>query len=113
MEESLKSEVDALKTENENLKSQLNPNNSNTTNDKNTQTTSKNTSSSTNNNTTTNNSNNSSSSEYIVKEGDIIWNISKQVYGNGSYYQKILDANGLTENSILKPGQKLIIPNLN
>ena len=113
MEESLKSEVDALKTENENLKSQLNPNNSNTTNDTSTQTTSKNTSSSTNNNTTTNNSNNSSSSEYIVKEGDIIWNISKQVYGNGSYYQKILDANGLTENSILKPGQKLIIPNLN
>lgn len=113
MEESLKSEVDALKTENENLKSQLNPNNSSTTNDTSTQTTSKNTSSSTNNNTTTNNSNNSSSSEYIVKEGDIIWNISKQVYGNGSYYQKILDANGLTENSILKPGQKLIIPNLN
>ena len=110
IEESLKSEVEALKTENEDLKSQLNPNNVNTSNDPKTQPASKN---NITNSNTLNSSNNSSSSEYIVKEGDIIWNISKQVYGNGSYYQKILDANGLTENSILKPGQKLIIPNLN
>lgn len=60
-----------------------------------------------------NNSNNSNNSEYIVKKNDSFWKISKAIYGNGSYYQKIIDANGLTENSQLKEGQKLIIPKIN
>ena len=47
---------------------------------------------------------------YTVQDGDRIWNISEKVYGNGAYYQKILDANGLTENSVLKIGQQLKIP---
>lgn len=109
MEESLKNEIDSLKKENEDLKLQINPNSQNNKNDNTTQQTTK---SSSNSNATNNNSNNSIPSEYIVKEGDVIWNISKKVYGNGSHFQKILDANGLKENSVLKPGQKLIIPKL-
>lgn len=113
MEESLKSEINALKEENESLKTQLNPNQQNNMNDKTTQQTTKSSNNSNTSNNNSNSSNSSQTSEYIVKEGDVIWNISKKVYGNGSHFQKILDANGLTENSVLKPGQKLIIPKLN
>ena len=111
-EEALKNENESLKAENESLKA----NSGEKSTDKATeQTTVKNnnTNNTTTGNTSSNNSNNSTVSEYIVKEGDVIWNISKQVYGNGAHYQKILDANKLTENSVLKPGQKLIIPKLN
>lgn len=110
MQESLKDEINTLKKENEDLKAQIDPNKINNTTDKTTQQTTK---PSTTSNNSISNSNNSQASEYIVKEGDVIWNISKKVYGNGSHFQKILDANGLTEKSILKPGQKLIIPKLN
>lgn len=49
---------------------------------------------------------------YTVVDGDIIWNISQKLYGDGSKYNKILEANGLTENDKLKIGQKLKIPKL-
>lgn len=49
---------------------------------------------------------------YTVVEGDIVWDISAKVYGNGAYYTRILEANGLTENSTLKIGQQLKIPKL-
>jgi LysM repeat protein len=51
------------------------------------------------------------STTYTVKSGDNFWKISQSVYGNGANYQKILDANNLTENSQLKEGQVLTIPN--
>ena len=107
-EDSLKSEITSLKKENEKLEQVENkePQSQPTTQKITTQKT-------TEAKQTSNNSNNLKSSEYIVKEGDIIWNISKEVYGNGSEYKKILEANGLKEDSILKPGQKLIIPKLN
>lgn len=107
-EEALKNENERLKAENESLKANAGENNTEKTTE---QTTNKN--NTTTSNISSNNSNNSTVSEYIVKEGDVIWNISKKVYGNGAHYQKILDANKLTENSVLKPGQKLIIPKLN
>lgn len=107
-EEALKNENERLKAENESLKANSGENNIEKTTE---QTTNKN--NTTTSNISSNNSNNSTVSEYIVKEGDVIWNISKKVYGNGAHYQKILDANKLTENSVLKPGQKLIIPKLN
>jgi LysM repeat protein len=53
----------------------------------------------------------SSGNTYTVKAGDTPWKISQSVYGNGANYQKILDANGLTENSVLNEGQVLKIPN--
>ena len=53
----------------------------------------------------------SAGNTYTVKAGDTFWSISQSVYGNGAEYQKILDANGMTENSVLNEGQVLNIPN--
>lgn len=53
----------------------------------------------------------SSGNTYTVQAGDTFWSISQSVYGNGADYQKILDANGLTESSVLSEGQVLNIPN--
>ncbi len=106
-EDALKQENESLKQENQDLKAQLNPNSQNTTNQNNNNQTNKPSSNS------GNNSNSSSNSSYTVKEGDTIWKISQTVYGNGAHFQKILDANGLKENSVLKPGQKLTIPKIN
>ena len=52
----------------------------------------------------------SSSTTYTVKDGDSYWGIAVKVYGDGSKYQKILDANGLSENDELSIGQTLKIP---
>lgn len=103
LEESLRNEIASLKTENENLKNQ-------TTSD-----VTKNIDSKKSSNTSTQKviSNNNKAREYTVKEGDRVWDISKEMYGTGAHFQKILDANGLKEDSILKPNQKLIIPNIN
>ena len=47
---------------------------------------------------------------YTVIAGDTLSGISDKVYGNYSGYKKILEANGLTENSSLQIGQVLKIP---
>jgi LysM repeat protein len=49
-------------------------------------------------------------SYYIVKEGDFLWKIAEEVYGDGSYWTKIIQANQIADPSILIPGTKLIIP---
>ena len=64
----------------------------------------------TTNNNTTNNASTGTMDSYTVVDGDSFWTISSKVYGNGANYQKILDANGLTENDGIKPGQVLKIP---
>ena len=48
--------------------------------------------------------------EYTVQENETPWSIAQKFYGNGAEYKKILDANGLTETSNIRPGDKLIIP---
>ena len=51
---------------------------------------------------------------YIVKSGDSLSKISKDVYDNGGLFQKIYDANKSTigdNPNMIKPGQKLLIPN--
>jgi len=51
---------------------------------------------------------------YTVQSGDTLWKISEQVYGNGSRYMNIFEANTdllETPDQIL-PGQKLHIPEL-
>ena len=49
---------------------------------------------------------------YTVVDGDTFWDISKKVYGNGANYQKILDANNMTENDRIKAGLVLKIPKI-
>lgn len=49
---------------------------------------------------------------YTVGPGDSFWSIAQKVYGNGSKYNLILQANNLTEKSTLRVGSVLIIPGL-
>jgi nucleoid-associated protein YgaU len=51
---------------------------------------------------------------YVVKPGDSLSKISKDVYDNASRYKKIYEANKDVIGSnpdLIKPGQKLTIPN--
>jgi nucleoid-associated protein YgaU len=51
---------------------------------------------------------------YVVKPGDSLSKISKDVYDNGGLFQKIYEANKSTigdNPNMIKPGQKLLIPN--
>ena len=52
---------------------------------------------------------------HTVKKGDTLWDISKQYYGTGKDYKKIMEANkekyqNLKKNTIIKPDWKLNIP---
>lgn len=47
---------------------------------------------------------------YQVKEGDYLYKIALEVYGDGDLWPKIAQANKITNADILTPGQKLIIP---
>lgn len=117
MQENLKNQVANLELENETLKKQINNLPQNATNDNQQSNTQSDTQSKTQskiqNNTQSNTQNNNSQTQYIVKEGDIVWNISKNIYGSGAHYKKILDANNLKEDAVLVPGEKLIIPKIN
>ncbi|KXL53918.1 LysM domain/BON superfamily protein [Anaerotignum neopropionicum] len=54
--------------------------------------------------------NNGTTTEYVVQEGDTAWSIAQKVYGNGTEYKKILDANNLKETDTIGVGTKLKIP---
>jgi nucleoid-associated protein YgaU len=49
---------------------------------------------------------------YTVESGDTLWKIAEQMYGNGSQYMKIFEANTdqLENPDRIFPGQKLRIP---
>lgn len=50
---------------------------------------------------------------YTVVEGDCLWNIAKQFYGNGAQYTQIYDANRSViggNPNLIYPGQVLTIP---
>lgn len=51
---------------------------------------------------------------YTVESGDTLWKISEEVYGNGSNYMKIFEANKdlLDSPDRIFPGQELVIPEL-
>lgn len=47
---------------------------------------------------------------YTTKLDDTFWDISQQFYGNGAYFTRILEANGLGEFDTVHEGQQLKIP---
>lgn len=51
---------------------------------------------------------------YTVESGDTLWKIAEQMYGNGSHYMKIFEANTdvLEDPDRIFPGQVLKIPGL-
>jgi nucleoid-associated protein YgaU len=50
--------------------------------------------------------------EYVIKPGDSLSKIAKQVYGNAADWQKIYQANRNTikDPDLIHPGQKIILP---
>ena len=48
-----------------------------------------------------------------VAAGDTLGALARRYYGSASQYRRIMEANQLTERSILKIGQELIIPDRN
>jgi nucleoid-associated protein YgaU len=57
-------------------------------------------------------SNTTTPKTYTVKKGDSLWKIAKQLYGNGSQYTKIYNANTdkIKNPNLIYPGQVLAIP---
>jgi len=51
---------------------------------------------------------------YTVQSGDTLWKIAEEMYGNGSKYMKIFEANSdlLEHPDRIFPGQELSIPDL-
>ena len=51
---------------------------------------------------------------YVVQKGDTLQKISDKVYGTTKKWKKIFDANRdiLEDPNKIKPGQKLVIPEL-
>jgi hypothetical protein len=47
-----------------------------------------------------------------VQSGDSPWTIAQKVYGDGTKYKLIMDANGLTDQTRLRVGMVLTIPSL-
>lgn len=47
---------------------------------------------------------------YTVGRGEGFWHIAQRVYGDGSRYKEIMDANGLKATDTIHPGDELIIP---
>jgi LysM repeat protein len=47
---------------------------------------------------------------YTVESGDTLWAISERFYGDGSKYQVIADASGISNPDLIYPGQVLTIP---
>lgn len=50
---------------------------------------------------------------YSVVEGDTLWSISEKYYNSGFDWQKIAEANSITDPINLEKGTKLTIPGLN
>ncbi len=47
---------------------------------------------------------------YTVVSGDTLWAISERFYGDGTKYQVIADASGVSNPDLIHPGQVLTIP---
>ena len=47
---------------------------------------------------------------HTVVSGDTLWAIAERFYGDGSKYQQIADASGISNPDLIHPGQLLTIP---
>ncbi|OBI43353.1 lectin [Mycobacterium kyorinense] len=47
---------------------------------------------------------------YTVVAGDTLWGIAERFYGDGSKYQVIADASGISNPDLIQPGQVVTIP---
>ena len=47
---------------------------------------------------------------YTVVSDDTLWAIAERFYGDGSKYQRIADASGISNPDLIHPGQVLTIP---
>lgn len=47
---------------------------------------------------------------YTVEPGDTLWAIAERFYGDGSKYQVIADASGISNPDLIHPGEVLTIP---
>ncbi len=47
---------------------------------------------------------------YIVKSGDSFWKIAAEQLGDGNRYKELAAFNGMTENSVIHPGDVLKLP---
>jgi outer membrane autotransporter protein len=47
---------------------------------------------------------------YTVESGDTLWAIAERFYGDGSKYQIIADASGISNPDLIHPGEVLTIP---
>lgn len=51
-----------------------------------------------------------SGSTYVIKEGDTLWDLAVQNYGDGTRWREIADANGIMDPTTLQIGQEITIP---
>lgn len=51
-----------------------------------------------------------STTQYEVKEGDSLWAIAKKIYGDGSKYSIIAEANQIKNPTLIHTDQKLTLP---
>ncbi len=47
---------------------------------------------------------------YVVKEGECLWTIAANAYGDGFMYAKIAQANNIADPSLIYPGQRFVLP---
>lgn len=47
---------------------------------------------------------------YTIKSGDSWWGIAAKQMGNGNRYKELIEFNGLTASTVIKPGQIIKIP---
>lgn len=53
---------------------------------------------------------NPSVKEYIVLEGEGLWQIAQKIYGDGNVWTEIMKANNITDPNGVYPGMKLVMP---
>jgi len=48
--------------------------------------------------------------KHTIRPGDNLWNLAKQYYGDGTKYERIINANPGLNPDNMKPGTQIVIP---